>query len=325
MFLPLSKTARWRKAFRAAHPCLEQSAAEPERLRLVLGVGRSGTSWVGQVLSKAAMRCRCFSEPLFHLKPPLPFHKKADHTAVGYEDLSPEHPLLCAWQLLANRQFGGPDVQGLERNDSDWEICLVKEVHALLGSEGLLRLWKVPTVFILRDPVYIADSLFAAQTLRTIYLEHEAWAVRQKAFLDRFVPGRQAAVERLFAEAAGMDERQRIILGKVMCIHLLDEMFLARAAEFPCARALRYEDLCAAPHEAFPALAAALSIPWDAAMAAYLARTTEGDANSDDPYSVMRHTARQKDRPFKFLSAAEVASCRNALRTMKGDSGGAGC
>ena len=299
---------------------MEESAPEPGRLRLILGVGRSGTSWACQVLFKTTLRSRCFSEPLFHLAPPLPFHRKPDHTAVAYEEIPAEHPLACAWQLLAHRKFGGPGLKTLERDDADWEICLVKEVHALLGTEGLLRLWQTPAVFILRDPVYVVDSLFAAQTLQTIYLDHELEAVRQRPFLDRFAPGRQAAVERLFADTARLEPRRRVILSKALCVQLLQEMFSVLAAEFPCAKAVRYEQLCSAPRETFQSLAAALSIPWDNAMDSYLAKTTEADATSADPYSVMRNTGDQKDRPFKFLSAAEVDLCRAAVQTIKGDS-----
>ncbi len=324
MWLNFSRTRRWQRAFGAAYSFMNNSAPEPGRLRLILGVGRSGTSWVSQVLFKTTMRCRCFLEPLFHIAPPLPIHKKGDHTAVGYEELSPGHPLICAWQLLAHRKFGGPGMATLERDDADWEICLVKEVHALLGMEALLRLWQTPAVFILRDPVYVIDSLFAAQTLQTIYLDHEVEAVRQHAFLERFAPGRQTAVERLFADAARREPRQRIILGKALCVQMLQEMFSVLAAEFPCAKALRYDQLCAAPRESFQSLAGALAIPWDNAMDSYLAKTTEADATSSDPYSIMRNTADQNDRPFRFLSPAEVALCREAMQTIRGDSGARG-
>ena len=66
-------------------------------------------------------------------------------------------------------------------------------------------------VFILRDPVYVLDSLLAAQTLRTIYLDHEVEAVREPAFLRRFAPGREEAVRRAFARTARQESRPQII------------------------------------------------------------------------------------------------------------------
>ena len=282
MLLRSLRSRRWRAEFEAAYPRFDSTAPEPERLRLILGVGRSGTSWVCQVLFKTSVRCRCFSEPLFHLTPRLPFNARGDHTAVKFEELSPGHPLLRAYELLAHRPFDGSRLHGAGRDDAGWEICLVKEVHALLGVEGLLRAWRTPSLFILRDPIYVADSLFAAETLQTGYLEHEGRAVRHEEFLNRFAPGRESAVERLLAGAARREPRQKIILRKVICIQLLQEMFSVLAAEFPGAKALRYEQICQAPRRCFPAMADALSIPWDDAMEGYLEKTMQADATSAD-------------------------------------------
>jgi hypothetical protein len=319
MLLRSLREHRWQAAFRASYPALDSAAPETGRLRLILGAGRSGTSWVSQVLFQTTTRCRCFSEPLFHIAPRLPFYAKGDHTAVNYEVVSPGHPLLRAYELLLHRPFDGSNLHGASRNDPGWEICLVKEVHALLGVEGLLRAWSAPSVFILRDPLYVADSLFAAQTVQTNYLDHECDAVRRRDFLHRFAPGREAVVERLLADAARRESRQKIILRKVVCIQLLQKMFSVLAAEFPCARVLSYEQLCEAPDEGFRTIANALAIPWDRAMEGYLAKTTQPDETSGDPYSVMRKTSEQTHRPFKFLSAEEVELCRAAADEIRID------
>ncbi len=315
--MSFSIISRWQKAFRSAYPFLEQPGADPARLRLILGVGRSGTSWVSQTLFRTKQPVRCFSEPLYHISPKLPFHKKPDHTAAGCEAISAEHPLSRAYQLLTHREFRGPEIVPPARNDANWELCVVKEVHSLLGTDGLLKLWKTPSIFILRDPVYIADSLFAAQTLESAYLDHEVAAVRQPAFLERFAPGRQREVKACFADAEKLEARRRVILSKVVCMQLMQQMFSVLAAEFPFAKAIRYDDICAAPRQVFPELAEALSLPWDDAMAAYLAETMVADATLSDPYSVKRNTGEQKDRPFKFLTAEEAASCRAAIHGIK--------
>jgi hypothetical protein len=316
MLFGFSSHRRWRNKFQAAYPFFSSSPPDTNPLRLVLGMGRSGTSWVGKVLSKMTLPCRFLSEPLFHIHPLLPFHTKGDHTAVGYEPLSPDHPLLWAYRLLVHRQFDSMTLKTTEREDAGWEVCLVKEVHALLGSEGLLRALRCPTLFLLRDPLYVADSLFDAQDLSTIYLDHEVRAVRGPVFLERFVPGRREAVERLFADADRREPRLRTILNKVLCIQLMQEMFSVLAGEFPCARALRYESFCEAPVETFRIATSALSIPWDGAMEEYLTNTMRADATSADPYSIMRNTAEQTARPFKFLSAEETKACRSALQAI---------
>jgi hypothetical protein len=316
MFFKFTRTGRWLGKFQAAHPYLSSSAENPGALRLILGASRSGTSWVSQVFSKMSCRCRFFSEPLFHLTPRLPFHKQGDHTAMGYEPVSGDHPLLWGYRLAAHRQFDGSGLKVMYREDADWKVCLVKEVHALLGSEGLLSAWRTPTLFIMRDPVYVVDSLFAAQGLETIYFDHEVKAVQAEGFLERFAPGRRAAVERVFADAAQREQRLRIVLEKVICTQLIHEMFAILAKEFPCAKAMRYEEFCERPREAFQLAAAALSITWDDGMEAYLRKTMQADGTSEDPYSIMRNTAEQKARPFKFLSGEERLLCQSVLEAM---------
>ena len=256
---------------------------------------------------------RFYFEPLFYIEPRLPFRRKGDHTAVGYGEFPEEHPLLSAYRLLLDRQCSGvrPDV--LRRADAGWEVCLVKEVHALLGTEGLLRHCRPPALFILRDPLYVADSLFSAQSLTTAYLDHEVKAVRERSFLDRFLPGRQEMMERLFRDIRKRGRRERIVLSKVVCIRLLHEMFMVLAEEFPFVRLMRYEELCEAPRESLSAAAQALSIPWDQDMEVYLAKTMQADSTSVDPYSVMRNTAEQKTRSFRFLTSKEIVLCRSTL------------
>jgi hypothetical protein len=317
MFFDLSKESRWAAKFRAKYPYVNREPPESGKLRLILGVGRSGTSWVSKVLSKTTERSRFFSEPLFYIDPRLPYRRKGDHTAIGYNGSYDAGPLLAAYQLVAHRQFDAPDLPGRERNDDGWSICLVKEVHALLGSEAVLRAWKTPVVFILRDPVYAIDSLFAAQSLETIYLDHEAGAVQEQAFLDRFAGAGQDAVRKALADNARWPHRRRIIVEKVICVQLLQRMFLALAKEFPCARTFAYEDFCGRPMDTFQSAASALSIPWEEAMTAFLQESTRGDgAATANPYAVVRNTAAQNNREFKFLSPGEIALCRSTLETI---------
>lgn len=293
------------------------ATAETGVLRLVLGVGRSGTSWVSQVLGKTPRPCRFFSEPLFHIEPRLPFHREGDHTATRYEkEISSGHPLAAAYRLLLAAKLKPLTAPALERNDSNWEICLVKEVHALLGTEGLLRLWNIPVIFLLRDPIYIIDSLFAAQTLQTIYLDHESRLVQEENFLERFVPSRRAAVQKLLGETSSRPERQKIVLQKLICAQLLQNMFSVLAAELPSCRALRYEEVCQHPRESFREMAQFLSLPWDDSMNPHLDATMRDAPAPSDPYSIVRNTAAQTKRALKFLSDEEAALCQETLNIL---------
>ena len=256
-----TRNGRWQARLREAYPYHRPATENSGALRLILGVGRSGTTWVSQVLARMNRPCRLLPEPLFRLAPPLPFHQKWDHTAVNYEPLARKHPLLSAYRLLVDPQLDGAASNLMMRNDPGWRVCLVQE----------------------------------------------------KRFLRRFVPGREEVVERLFAEADRREHRSRVLVQKVLCVRLLCEMFSVLAKEFPCAKIVRYEALCDQPRAAFQSAATALGLPWDDGMEAFLRQTMHGNHGSDSPYSVMRDTARQAGRPFRFLSADEVALCREAL------------
>jgi hypothetical protein len=309
-----AKAASWELQLQVQHPYVGEQPSDEAALRLILGVGRSGTNWISGVLAKTPCKTRFFSEPLFHLTPLLPFKNSGDHTAIGYAEPAYLAPLLDAYRLVAHRQFGVLGLQGCERNDPDWMICLVKEVHALLGSEALLDAWKSPVIFISRDPVYVIDSLFSAQTVNTIYLDHEVHSVQESAFLERFARGIQQKVRVAMQAHRRSSYRRRTIVHKLVCVQLLQRMFYELANTFGHAKLFAYEDFCERPSETFRAAAQFLSIPWDETLNAYLEKTRHADQRvASDPYSIVRDTAAQRERSFKFLSPAEVALCRSVL------------
>jgi hypothetical protein len=314
-----SRQRRWAARFHAEHPYTEHAPRNEESLRLILGVGRSGTNWISSVLSRTTTPSRFFHEPLYHIQPRLPFRDIGDHTAIGYCDERHAAPLISTYRLIAHPGFWDPTLPGSERNDAEWKICLVKEVHALLGCEALLRAWRFPVVFILRNPVYILDSLLSAQSLDSIYLDHEAVSVQDPAFLARYSNGCQDTLARILRDSARKSRRQRIIARKLICIHLLQNMFCELTRRFPHCRAFSYEDFCARPMQTFTATAQALAIPWDAPMAAHLESTMlANQAAASNHYAVFRDTEAQSNRDFRFLSAAELDFCRATLAALSG-------
>ena len=52
-------------------------------------------------------------------------------------------------------------------------------------------------------------------------------------------------------------------------------------------------------------------------MESCLSKTLQADSTSIDPYSVKRNTAEQAQRPFRFLSANDVALCRATLEAIQ--------
>jgi len=236
---------------------------------------------------------------------------------MRYEQALPAgHPLLASYASLTAPTFDWALLQSttvLERDDPEWQFCLVKEVHALLGSEAILREWQTPTIFLLRDPVYVVDSLFAAYSLATIYLDHEVEGVQDAAFLRRFAPRQAHLLRAFFRRTERDDDRLRVILPKLIAVELLQRMFRALAREFACAVTMEYGECCVTPADQFERAAAYLSLPWDDASERFLEETTKVRSEAYDPYSIFRDTISQRDRPLAFLSAAEAARCRAVL------------
>lgn len=311
---------RWNRTVDRLYGGRNGSPADPTALRLVLGVGRSGTSWLAAVLSRTPTPLRYLKEPLFHLTPSLRFARTLDHTALGHTpELAGDHPLARAYGLLASPSWPigllrAPECK--QRDDPDWELCLVKEVHSLLATPGLLRQLGCRCLVLVRNPVHVVDSLLAAQGLGTIYLGNEARYVRKGEFLHRLEPANAEAVRAAFERADdAAHPRLRTVGEKLLTAALVQRSLAETARELACARLLDYESLCRSPARTFREAAEFLSLEWSAEVDEFLATTGSagGDSNESNPYSVLRDTAHQLQRPMRFLSPDEVAWCEELL------------
>lgn len=293
---------------------------DPSSLRLVLGVGRSGTSWLAAVLSRTRTPLRYLKEPLFHLTPPLRFARHLDHTAIQHaRNLEDDHRLVRAYSLLASRNWpadllAAPDCK--QRDDLAWKLCLVKEVHSLLATEGLLRRIRCPTLMLVRTPVQIVDSLLAAQGTDTIYLGNEFRHVQEDGFLEWLELADTRSVNEGFRAVAGAPSaRLRAIGEKLLAAALVQCSLVRTARDLSYVRRLDYETLCQSPAQVMRCAADFLSLDWSEEMDEFLHRTSasagaQGDA---DPYSTFRDTARQMNRPLRFLSSEEATWCEELL------------
>jgi len=308
----------WIHQFRLRYPDLCRN--DTEKLRLILGLGRSGTTWLSRVLSESPTPIRFFMEGLFSVRPPFQFAAKGDHTAIEYRStLSEQHPLLLTYQSLVasynNWKAFGLD-KHLMRNDKDWEFCLIKEVHSLLATEALLKSLRCPTVLVIRDPVYVIDSLFTRDGLNSIYLDNESQAVKDIAFLERFLQDQANPVLRVLNKVASHRAvRGGIILEKVLTAAIIQSMLRSLASEFPYTYLIDYDDLCRSPEYFFRSISAFLTLDWGKTVEDFLTETTSSDPEKekrDKP--VFRNTKKQVNRRFKFLNQNEVSLCRQVLR-----------
>ncbi|MEM7682286.1 MAG: glycosyltransferase [Planctomycetota bacterium] len=298
--------------------------ASPELpLRLVLGVGRSGTTWVGQKLAASPDGWRTQMELLLRLRPKARLGPGPDPAAMPYaEKLKPNHKMLTAYRAFAGRAcpFVPERLRGA-RPDAPVGV-LVKEVHGLLASPALLHAMpQARALFVVRDPIRVADSLFDAQTLDAPYLWAESKHVRSTRFGRRVlgVRGMNAATE-VFAEIDNASTARLRRVGDVaVTVALVQRLFESLASARPeQAQAVTYEALCADPAGGFEQGANFLGVELSSVDLDATPIDTASDSAS--PYSLTRDTGAQLGRPYRFLSAQEAAWCHGLVRGLGLDS-----
>ena len=179
----------------------------------------------------------------------------------------------------------------------------------------MLKFLKCPTVLLLRDPLYIVDSLFARDGLKTTYLCNESKYVNNPFFLKRFSPDPTKDISMILKESVPNGTiRENIILDKVLTVSLIHSMFRVLSSEFQYTQIIEYESLCRSPEIHFHSIASFLSLDWSERSKQYLLKTMRSplDQRKND-YPIFLKTIDQIGRPFKFLSKEEVVLCRRVL------------
>lgn len=227
--------------------------ADWSRLRLVLGVGRSGTTWLAYVLGQTTTPIRFFMEGL----------------ADGY------HPFLADVIPLDLARYA-------ERDDPDWQLCLIKEVHSLWMTEPMLKKG-CKAVLVVRDPVRVVDSLLTRDGLNGLYLCKEVGLPLHGS-------------------------RQKVISDMIDAVGVINATLRELARGFNNAMLVEYENMCKSPVSEFKAAATFLDLEWSGKCEQLLNDTMTGQHREDIRFSIFRHTERQLDKPWTFLTTDEVGS-----------------
>ncbi|MEM6505716.1 MAG: glycosyltransferase [Planctomycetota bacterium] len=271
---------------------------DTSRLRLLLGLGRSGTTWSLEVLARCDNQLRVFSEPLHHLRPRIGISNSPDRVAAGFADvLDCRHPLLRAYHdLSADRPPQVHPPSGALRRDTNTpEAVLIKEVHALLATPAILRATKARAVVITRDPVRVADSIFDCQGVGSPYLHHEFNACADSRLLQQIgTPGqthhRLATWNRI---AQTEDPTERRVLATIWAAAIVQRVLEKTAERSPDrVMTVAYEVARQEPAAVFAAAAEHLGLSFGEDAAAFCEQSQSRD-ESHDPYSIYRSTAHE--------------------------------
>lgn len=277
-------------------------------LRLILGVGRSGTTWLMEVLSKTSTSIRAISEPLANIRhyvPDLPKHIQNHQlyktNYAKYDTLDLDSPIRIAYEGCMGTYI--KKARHLFKNDENWKYLLIKEVNCLLSSEALIKHFKdrIKVIFIVRDPIYVLDSLFATQGWQrsiNVYLK------RESEFFEIILPESIKNV------------RDKQLAKKLITISKIHSFFYDIKNHYKNnVYLVNYEDICKDPLNIFEKLTKFFNFSWDSNIKKFLDCTLECSnlSKKNDPYSVFKNTAEQLNRPYKYFNYKEVEFCKSIL------------
>lgn len=313
----------WNHKFSKIHPSLNINESHSKKLRLILGIGRSGTTWTGKVLSTTTTPIRFFEEPLYYIKPRFPslWFNKHDHTAVNYiKTISANHYLYRTYKYLTTPKYSWKLLgvnESLKRNDIQSKFCLIKEVHSLLATETLLKKIDTKTIIITRDPIYIADSLFNAQKISTKYLVDETKMIKKnKPFLG-YVLGKEnlKKILKTFKIIKIIkNKREKIIFEKILTITILTKYLQKISHDSKKTYLISYEKLCQNPEKYFSEMSSYLSLGWNEKKFNEIKKASYTKKESNNPYSIHRNTKKQINHPLKILKQNEVRKINDLLK-----------
>lgn len=290
---------------------------------MILGTTRSGTKWITQVIGSSRLPTCYIVEPIYKMPPRMPFSSNLDHTAIEYNSsLKPNHPLVVKYKSLTDVNYDLNKIENSEKflkyKEDNWIYCLVKEVHSLLATEGLIRLFNIPIILIVRDPVRVCDALFYRDGLETPYATIEGEHMLRNGFLKRFLPDSEAMIISRKKKISSIEyERHRIILEKVLYVALLRKLLVSLSELYENAHLVEYEKACKAPSLIFKKAANFMGLPWDDMSEEFLRRTMTGTPEDyRDSTSVYRNTSEELDRPLDFLSEEEAEKCYGMLKNL---------
>lgn len=249
-----------RRWMRRAASTLRRYPAQPDRLRLVLGVGRSGTTWLASSLARSPSPITYIEEPFRRIRPLPVFDSGDDPSAIAYS-AAPDTPELARLNavagLLSAYEPGMPlfydDVRdrAVRREAEHAGAVIVKEVHALMGAEWLLQTSGCRAIVITRRFDRLLDSLMHHTGVGSPLFRVEYAAVTRTPFLERELP-EHADAARLTIDWIERQRPPRVhdLLMSGLMIMLLQAYLTRLAQQHEHVMHVRHDDLITGNPEA---------------------------------------------------------------------------
>lgn len=267
---------------------------------LILGHGRSGTTWVGKVIS-AARRVLYYFEPLHPARSGTAdllnwfrYARPGDEDEAMAETFDPIFAGLSSPAKAWNRS-------GLHRWIPGYRVA-VKDVASVMAVEWLAHRYGPKVVLIVRHPGAVILSELrqgtpAGQSLAAILTQKQVIEYHLKPYVG-ILKEAKSEIEQLAAVWAA---RHRVVADG-----------LQRHPEW---LVVCYENLCADPVGQFRELFAALDLRWSRAMETYVNR--HSTVAGEGAYSIQRVSNRQIDEWRGRMADRDVAQVQEITRALE--------
>ncbi len=286
------------------------------KLRFILGIGRSGTTWVAQTIAKTKVPLRYYEEPLYHINPRLNLNfsnQKYDHTAIDYcSSLSPNHRLISSYQILADQNIPQEFLSQnfIKRFDKNFRYTLIKEVHSLLSIESLIKHFSSPFILILRSPFRIVDSLIVAQGYESFYLKGEYKNIKNNTKLKKLLLNIKNLKIHECCQAIDRysEDNKKKVLQLLLTISVIQSLFKLMSQKYAHVLSVNYESICEQPNENFNKISDFLGLD-------YQENNYIFQGESISPYSLVRKTVQQNLKPLHNFSEADIGEYLSFFQT----------
>lgn len=318
--IKISDKKKWATKFKKRHSDIYDEIGSINKLRLILGVGRSGTTWLGNVLASSETPLRYVQEAFPHMRTKYIAEKTNDPLALPYiKNLSANHPFIIINKALSskslNENFFLEDYykRKMPRADKNYDVVIHKEVHALLAAEGFINSLNCPVITISRNPVYVIDSLMAYQDLTSPIWRNEQKYIKDDVFLDEFFPFNKQEIKHCI-DSYPDDGRTylNVIVGKAITVAVINKYLQSLAERYHTVKHVTYEDLCTNTENIFAELANFFSISFKETAQQFLKSTQEGNEINIHS-SIFKDTKEQANRVFKSITTKEEKIIKDVL------------
>ncbi|MEA3353488.1 MAG: hypothetical protein U9Q33_06715 [Campylobacterota bacterium] len=308
------KQITWFNDFKKLHEKSIQDKIDISKLRLILGVGRSGTSWLSKMLAECDENIRYFNEFLPHVKPTVRYSLENDYTAVDYKDvINEKDTIFTSYKYLTTDKFNKDLLDSnfikrkLAKDCENPDIVLVKEVHSLLMSEGLLKKINTASITITRNSIYVLDSFLSYKEIHNPLWKNETnYIISNEEFQKKYKINNKT-INNLIKYRDDGKIRKNAIISKCLTIAIINKMLKQLGNDLPSCMHITYENLTQNPLEYFKKMSLHLDMSFGENAEKELENSQKGIVNTKDPMSIQRDTKKQASREYRNLSPDEVA------------------